>query len=114
MLGFLLSSSLAKRLAHGVPLARVLLVAQLALIAGRHVRKLDGGERARLVALISRSRGRLSSLSASERLELARLVAKLEPRLFMGTALRRISPVPLPKRLLYGPRRSAVRRALAR
>jgi hypothetical protein len=40
------------------------------------------------------------------------LLARLEPRLFVGTAVKRLSPVPLPKRLLYGPRKGAARAAL--
>ncbi len=35
------------------------------------------------------------------------LVAKLEPRLFVGSAADRLSPMPVPKRLLYGSRRKA-------
>ena len=114
VLGFLLNSSLPKRLGRGLPIARLLLVGQVALMAGQHLSRIDGRERRRLATLVGRSRGRLSSLSAAERRELALIVAKLEPHLFMGTALRRLSPVPLPKRLLYGPRDSAARRALAR
>jgi hypothetical protein len=114
VLGVLLNSSLPKRLGRGLPIARLLLVGQVALMAGQHLSRIDVRERRRLATLVGRSRGRLSSLSAAERRELAVIVAKLEPRLFMGTALRRLSPVPLPKRLLYGPRHSAARRALAR
>jgi hypothetical protein len=102
--------SLPKRLARGVPIARVLLVGEVALLAGRHLARLDRGERRRLVALVGRSRGRPGSLSASDRRELYRL----EPRLFVGTALRRISPVPLPKRLLYGSPKNRARRALSK
>jgi hypothetical protein len=32
------------------------------------------------------------------------LVAKLEPRLLIGEAVERLSPVPLPQRLVYGGR----------
>lgn len=41
-------------------------------------------------------------------------LARLEPRLLMVSAVRRFSPVPLPKRLLYGRRGSAARVALSR
>ena len=49
-----------------------------------------------------------------EREELAALTAILEPRLFLGSAAKRLSPVPMPKRLLYGPRGSAARSAAAK
>jgi hypothetical protein len=92
----------------------VLLLAEVALVAGRHIGRLDGAQRRRLVGLLARSRGRPSSLGAGERRELAYLLARLEPRLFFATAVRRLSPVPLPKRLLYGPRESPARAALKR
>jgi len=50
------------------------------------------------------ARGRPSSLSASERDELADLVSKLEPRLLAGEAVGRISPIPIPRRITHGPR----------
>ena len=75
------------------------------MLAKDHLTKLDSTERRRLVALVARARGRTGSLSRSERDELGALVAKLEPRLFAGSAADRLSPVPVPKRLLYGPRR---------
>jgi hypothetical protein len=103
-----------KRISHGVPVARLLLLAEVAIVAGGHIGRLDGAQRRRLVALLARSRGRPSSLSAAERRELAYLLARLEPRLFFATAVRRLSPVPLPKRLLYGPRGSTARAALKR
>jgi hypothetical protein len=58
--------------------------------------------------------GRPRSLTTPERRELQWLFARLEPRLFLGTALGRLSPVPLPKRLLYGRRGSVARAALTR
>jgi hypothetical protein len=114
VLGLLSRSAWVKRLSHGVPVARVLLVAQLAILARRHLSKLGPVQRRRLFALLLRTRGRPHSLPASERRELLYLLAKLEPRLFFGTAVRRISPVPLPKRLLYGRRGSTARVVLAR
>ena len=95
-------------------MARLLLAAEIASLAYRHLVKLERDERRRVLVLAARSRGRPRSLSPGERLELLRLVALLEPRLFLGTATRRLSPVPLPKRLLYGPRRSPARAALTR
>jgi hypothetical protein len=97
-----------------VPLARLLLVAEVALLAQRHLAKLNGVQRRRLFTLLLRARGRPRSLSAAERREFLRLVARLEPRYFLGTAVRRISPVPIPKRLLYGRRGGPARAALSR
>jgi hypothetical protein len=96
-----------------VPLGSVLLAGQVVLIAGQHLARLNGIQRRRLVALLRQSRGRPSSLSDIEREELFTLFAMLEPRLFFGSTLRRLSPVPIPKRLLYGPRHSTARKALS-
>lgn len=114
MLELLLRTPWVKRVSRGVPLARLLLVAEVAMIAGRHLGRLDAAQRRRLLVLLVRARGRPRSLSAREQVELGALVARLEPRLFFGTAVRRLSPVPLPKRLLYGRRSSAGRAALKR
>jgi hypothetical protein len=97
-----------------VPVARLLLVAEVAILAQRHLSKLDGSQRRRLVTLLVRARGRPRSLTAAERRELGYLLVRLEPRLLLGTAVRRVSPVPVPKRLLYGRRGSAARAALSR
>ncbi len=104
---------LARRFGRGVPVVQVWTLGQLALLAGDHVRKLDPTERRRLVALVREGRGRPSRLSDADAHELRRLVAKLEPRLLAGTAVNRLSPVPVPKRLLFGARRSPTRLAAA-
>ena len=114
MLRLLLRSPWVKRVSRGVPIARVLLAAEVALMAGRHLGRLDRKERRRLLTLLVTARGRPRSLTVAQRAELNVLVARLAPRLFLGTALRRLSPVPLPKRLLYGRRGSAARAALSR
>jgi hypothetical protein len=111
MLRLALRTRWIKRLSGGVPVARLLLLGEVALMARRHLLSLDQTDRRRLITLLGRARGRWGRLTYSERAELARLLARLEPRLFFGSALRRLSPVPLPKRLLYGPRGSAARRA---
>jgi hypothetical protein len=113
VLGFLLRSRWLKRVSRGVPVARLLLVGEVGLLAWRHLARLERSERMRLLSLLARSRARGGSLSASERRELAWLLARLQPRLFFGTALRRLSPVPVPKRVLYGPRGSAARKAIS-
>lgn len=78
-----------------VPVVKLLLIGELALVARRHMQHLDASERRRLAQLVRRGRG----LSAPEREELRGLVSKLDSRAFAGSALARLSPVPLPKRL---------------
>jgi hypothetical protein len=114
MLRFLIKGTPLKRLAHGVPIGAVLLAGQVAAMAWAHLAKLDSTQRRRLLALLAQTRGRPGSLSQSERAELAALIAILEPRLFLGSATRRLSPVPVPQRLLYGPRGSSARVAAKR
>jgi hypothetical protein len=107
VLRFLLNRGPVKRLLRGVPVVALLSAAEVAMLARDHLTKLDSTERRRLVALVAHARGRRGSLSQSERDELGALVAKLEPRLFVGSAADRLSPMPVPKRLLYGSRRKA-------
>jgi hypothetical protein len=113
VLGLVLRSRWVKRLSRGVPIARLLLLGDVGVMAWRHIARLERAERASLLTLLARTRARPGTLTGAERRELARLLARLEPRLFFGTALRRLSPVPVPKRLLYGPRGSAARKAIA-
>lgn len=111
MLRSAIARSPLKRVKHGVPLAWVLLAGEVTLNAARHVSRLDGTQRRRLIALARKSGGRPGSLSENERDEFVALLASLEPRLFLGSTLRKLSPMPLPKRLLYGPRGSSARKA---
>lgn len=113
MLRLLVKGPPLKRFANGFPIVGVLLAVEVAAMARAHFAKLNGAQRRRLIALLMQSRGRLRSLSHSEREELEVIFATLEPRLFLGSAARRLSPVPVPKRLLYGPRGSAARAAAA-
>lgn len=78
-----------------LPIVRIIFIAELALIARRHLQHLTKAERRRMWALVRRGR----AMTAPERDELRRLVAKLEPRAFAGSAAARFSPVPLPRRL---------------
>ena len=103
-----------RSLAHGVgripglrrlPLLKVLAIGEVALLARSHLRKLDPDERRRLIELLRTGRGRSRNLSAPERDELTRLVAKAEPRLFAGSVADKLSPVPLPRRVVQGRRR---------
>jgi len=85
-----------------IPIVKLLVLGEVAVLARAHLSKLDAKERRRLLELIRISRGRTSSLSAHQRRELRSLVAKAEPRVFAGTAVEKLSPVSLPDRLLYG------------
>jgi predicted ArsR family transcriptional regulator len=59
---------------------RVLAIAQVALLARRHLQKLEPDERSRLASLVKKSKGRpRRNLSANEREEMLRMVRKLEP-----------------------------------
>jgi hypothetical protein len=104
-----------RAIAHGIgrvpglkrlPVMKLLAVGEIALLARTHAAKLEPAERRRLVELVRTGRGRPSRLSPGEREELTKLVAKAEPRLFAGMAADKLSPVPLPRRLVQGPRRS--------
>jgi hypothetical protein len=88
-----------------LPMLKLLALAEIALLARDHLGKLEPGERRRLVGLVRQGHGRPSHLSPAERDELARLVAKAEPRRFAGLMADRLSPVPLPRRVVHGPSR---------
>jgi hypothetical protein len=105
--------SLAKRIGRTIPLAPLLLAGEMTMIATRHIAKLDGSQRRRLVSLLGKARGLPGNLTEEERREVLALLAVLEPRLFLGSAVRTISPLPVPKRILYGPRGSDARNSAA-
>ena len=88
-----------------LPVLKLLAAAEIALLAHDHLMRLNPDERRRLVALVRAGHGRRRNLSEAERDELATLIANLEPRLLAGAAADKLSPVPLPRRLVYGPRR---------
>ena len=88
-----------------LPIFKLLAAAEIGILAHRHVTRLDATERRRVAELVRTGRGRPSRLSDEERSELGELVAKMEPRLFAGLALDKLSPVPLPRRLVEGKRR---------
>ena len=93
-----------RKLAKAIPLAKLLAAAQIVMLARRHWLRLEPYERRRLITLVRRGRVIGRGLSASERAELARLVAKADPRLFAGLVAQRFSPVPLPGRIVRGKR----------
>jgi chorismate mutase len=70
---------------------RVLAVAQLGLLARRHIQLLEPDERTRLAKLVAASKGRpRKNLSANEREEMLRLVKKLEPGQFGRNAFTHV------------------------
>ena len=73
---------------------KLVVAAELAIVARRHVQRLTPKERRRLFELISRPH----RLTAAERRNLKDLVDKMAPRAFAGTVAEKLSPVPLPKR----------------
>ena len=87
-----------------IPVLKLLALAEVLLLARDHVMWLTPPERRRFLQLVRLGRGRRRNLSDVERLELATLIAKMEPRLFAGATVDKLSPLPLPRRLLYGPR----------
>jgi hypothetical protein len=109
----MVSRRLARTLAHvadrapvlkRVPVVKLLAAAEVAITARDHLRRLTPEERRRIATLIRIGRGRRRNLSEAEREELASLIAKVEPRLLAGQAVEALSPVPLPRRLVYGRR----------
>jgi hypothetical protein len=87
-----------------LPVLKLLAIAEIAMLARDHLERLEPYERRRLVALLRAGRGRPSHLSPAERDELQELVAKAEPRLFAGQVADKLSPVPLPNRIVEGRR----------
>ena len=88
-----------------LPVLKLLAVAEIALLVRDHIGRLEPQERRRLFELVRKGRGRRHALTEDERAELAALVAKAEPRRFVGLAADKLSPVPLPRRLVHGPER---------
>jgi hypothetical protein len=84
---------------------KLLAAAEVLLLARQHALRLEPEERRRLVELVRIGRGRRRNLTLEQREELAELVEKAAPREFLGEAASRLSPVPLPKRLIRGRRR---------
>jgi hypothetical protein len=80
-----------------VPVLKLLAIAEVVLLAHEHLVKLDRHERRRLVELVRLGRGRRRNLTPRERDELSELLAKAEPRLFVGAAADKLSPVPIPR-----------------
>jgi hypothetical protein len=75
-----------------------LMVFELAVTLRKHWRRLEPADRNRLAELVRKSQGRPNRLTADERADMRRLVAKLEP----GQIAR--SVVPIGRRAMKGRR----------
>ncbi len=80
------------RVLKGLPVARLIALGELLLLAREHITRLEPQERRRVFELVRRGRGRPSRLSRRERNELAMLISKAEPRLFARNAARKLTP----------------------
>jgi hypothetical protein len=82
------------RLMKKMPLFRLLAIGKTALLARRHLRRLDAHDRHRLLELVRTGRG----MSAGQRDELRMILAKLGPREFAYATADAFSPVKFPRR----------------
>jgi hypothetical protein len=76
-----------------MPLARLVVIAELAVLAKAHFERLTPAERRRLVLLVKNAKGWPQNLSERERSEFRKLVAKIEPKAFADEAAQRFSPL---------------------
>jgi hypothetical protein len=76
-----------------MPLARLVLLAELGMLAKVHFERLSPAERRRLVLLVKNAKGWPQNLSEREQRELKKLVAKVEPKAFANEAFERFSPL---------------------
>lgn len=79
-----------------LPIMRLLLLGEVAILVKNHVERLTPAERRRLIVLMRDARGRPGRLSPGERAELEGLIAKAEPFLFASAAAQKLSPFPFP------------------
>ena len=77
-----------------MPIFRLIAVAQIALLAHRHLGALTPDDRRRLAELVRKGR----SLTREDRAELRALAAKVDPGAFALAAADKLSPFPLPRR----------------
>ena len=89
------------RILRTLPFFRLLAIGKTALLARRHLRRLDPGDRSRLNELVRRGR----RMTTAERDELRGILGKLGPREFAFAAASAFSPLPLPRRLAGRPAR---------
>ena len=85
-----------------IPVVRLVAIAEIVLVAHDHMARLEPQERRRILQLVRIGRGRPQRLSETQREELRELLAKAEPRLFVGEVAEKLSPVKLPGRIVRG------------
>ncbi len=90
--------------ARAIPMAKLLTASQVVMLARRHWLRLEPHERRRMFTLVRIATGRRGRLTPAERFELARLIAKADPKLFAGLVVQKLSPVPFPQRMLRAKR----------
>jgi hypothetical protein len=81
-----------------LPVAKLLAAGELVLLAREHLAKLEPHERRRVAELVRTTHGRTRNLTPGQRAELAALIAKAQPRLFVRLAAEKLSPKPVPRR----------------
>lgn len=86
------------RAVRRLPVARLLALADVIVLAREHLNKLEPDERRRLVELVKLGRLTRGQLSRRERRELNELLAKTEPKLFLNRAVQKVAGVPIPRR----------------
>lgn len=74
---------------------QLLALAQVLALAKQHFERLTVAERRRIVVILRSAHGDPRRLGADDRRELAMLVAKLEPKLFVELAGRRMAAAPV-------------------
>jgi hypothetical protein len=82
--------SVASRL---TPWARMIAVAEVAMVLKRHLDKLGPGELGEMRTLLAKSKGRPSNLTPKERSRLSELVRKIEPAAFAKSAAVTAAPL---------------------
>lgn len=75
------------------PWARMIAVAEIAVLVKHHLDNLEPGELGEMRKLLSKSKGRPGNLSDRERKRLAVLAKKVEPAAFAKTATMRAMPL---------------------
>ncbi|HET9094517.1 MAG TPA: hypothetical protein VFN36_05470 [Solirubrobacteraceae bacterium] len=76
-----------------LPLTRLLVLAEVGMLAKTHFDRLTPPERRRLMVLVKEARGWPQNLDDAQRGELQRLIGKVEPRAFADAAIERFSPL---------------------
>jgi hypothetical protein len=85
-----------------LPMLEIILAGQVLLLAREHFERLSPRERHRIIVLLKSCNGRVAQLSERDRAELGDLIRKVEPRLFAESALRTLSPLPVPNSAVRG------------